>query len=279
MTDPSFELFVDGVDFGEGPRWRDGHLWYSDFYQHAIYTVTANGERSVAHGDLADQPSGLGWLPDGRLLVVFMQTQQLMVEDGNGGLEPYADLSPHAAYYCNDMLVTSDGHAYVGEFGFDIGRGEDFATANLIHVAPDQSVSVAAPDMQFPNGTVTTTDEKTLIVGESFGGQYVAFDRDKEGLLTNRRVWATVPDMAPDGCTIDADGAIWFADARSGDIVRVLEGGEITDRVTPPQRSFACMLGGHDGKQLFVLTSPSSDPRKVTGTGAGAIYMYDTTNN
>ncbi len=272
MADHTFELLIDGVDFGEGPRWRDGVLWYSDFYQHAIYTVTPDGERSVAYGDLDDQPSGLGWLPDGRLLVVFMQSQQLMIDDGSGGLEPYADLSPYAGFHCNDMLVTTDGHAYVGEFGFDLASGADFTTANLIHVAPDRSVEIGAPDMRFPNGTVTTDDERTLIVGESFGGTYIAFDRDDDGRLSNRRIWASVPGMAPDGCSIDADGAIWFADARSGDIVRVLEGGEITDRATPPLPAFACMLGGDDNDRLFVLSSPSSHPRKVAGTAAGAIY-------
>lgn len=264
------EPLVDGVDFGEGPRWHDGRLWYSDFHQRAIYAVSSDGERQAVHSDLADRPSGLGWLPDGRLLAVAMETRRLLREAG-GQLVEHADLSPIATGSCNDMVVDGAGNAYVGNFGFDYESGGRFSTADLALVRGDGTVEVAATGLRFPNGSVITPDGGTLIVGESFGAGYEAFTIADDATLGERRRWADVPGMAPDGCTLDADGAIWFADALGSQVVRVLEGGEVTDRLSTPMPTFACALGGDDGRTLFVLCAPGSRPDEVAGRGAGAI--------
>jgi len=270
----SLDLLVDGVDFGEGPRWHDGRLWYSDFYQRAVYTVTSDGKREAIHADLDDRPSGLGWLPDGSMLVVLMTTRQL-VREVDGALVPYADLSGVAAFHCNDMVVSATGHAYVGNFGFDLEARATYQPADLALVSPDGSVSVAAEAMAFPNGSVITPDGSTLIVGQSFGGDYVAFTIGDDGTLSDRRAWATMPGMAPDGCTLDDEGAIWFSDAAGAGLVRVREGGEITHTIPTPMPSYACVLGGDDGRTLFALCAPDPHPDAVAGKAAGAIYAVE----
>lgn len=266
-----FEMVVDGVDFGEGPRWHDGRLWYSDFYQRAIYTVTADGTREAVHADVADRPSGLGWLPDGSLLVVAMTSRKLLRADG-GALVDHADLSSVATGHCNDMVVDREGNAYVGNFGFDFEGGEVPAAADLALVRPDGTVEVAATGLRFPNGAVITPDGTTLIVGESFGSGYAAFAVSPDATLGERRRWADVPGTAPDGCTLDEAGGIWFADAIGSQVVRVMEGGEVTHRLATPQPVFACALGGDDGRTLFALCAPSSRPAEVEGRAAGAIH-------
>lgn len=270
----SLDLLVDGVDFGEGPRWHDGRLWYSDFYQRAVYTVRSDGRRDAVHADLDDRPSGLGWLPDGSLLVVLMTTRQL-VREVDGALVPFADLSGVAAFHCNDMVVSATGHAYVGNFGFDLEARATYQPADLALVSPDGSVSVAAEAMAFPNGSVITPDGSTLIVGQSFGGDFVAFTIGDDGTLSDRRTWATVPGMAPDGCTLDEEGAIWFSDAAGAGLVRVREGGEVTHTISTPMPSYACVLGGDEGRTLFALCAPDPHPDAVAGKAAGAIYAVE----
>jgi len=267
-----WQVLVDGVDFGEGPRWHDGALWYSDFHQRAVYRVTPDGERATVYSELEDRPSGMGWLPDGTFVVVFMTGRRLMCDRGDGQLVEYADLSDVAAWHCNDMVVDRSGNAYVGNFGFDLENRSQFRPADLAVVRPDGSVTVAAEAMRFPNGSVITPDDSTLIVGQSFGGDYVAFTIREDGSLTDRRQWAEIPGTAPDGCTLDAAGGIWFSDAIGSQVVRVEEGGNVTARVATPQPTFACMLGGDDGRTLFALCAPGSHPDECAGKRAGAIY-------
>lgn len=267
----TWELLVDGVDFGEGPRWHDGRLWYSDFYQRAIYSVGVDGDRRAEYADLTDQPSGLGWMPDGSLLVVFMTTRRLMRDHGDGVLVEHADLSDVATWHCNDMVVDAGGNAYVGNFGFDLEARARFAPTDLALVRADGSVEVAATDMRFPNGSVITPDGSTLIVGQSFGGNYVAFTIADDGTLHDRREWAAIEGTAPDGCALDAAGGIWFADALGSQVVRVEEGGAVTARVPTAAPVFACMLGGDDGCTLFALCAPGSGASAAAGKAAGAI--------
>ncbi|MEY2468522.1 MAG: hypothetical protein QOF21_1220 [Actinomycetota bacterium] len=264
------DLLVDGIDFGEGPRWHEGELWYSDFFQHTIYAVTPSGERRAVWADLKDRPSGLGWMPDGSLLVVAQFTRSVLREQ-DGALVLHADLSSYATGFCNDMVVAADGTAYVGNAGYDM-ESEPPRNADLVCVRPDGSASVAAEDLRFPNGSVITPDGATLIVGETMGAGYVAFTINSDGSLSDRRRWAETPGMFPDGCTADAEGAIWFADAFGSQLVRVKEGGEITDRVPTPAPTFACMLGGDDGKTLFALCAPGFRKPEVAGKALGAIY-------
>lgn len=269
----TWERLVGGIDFGEGPRWHDGRLWYSDFHQATISSVGLDGDRRAEYTDLPDRPSGLGWMPDGSLLVVFMTTRKVMRDHGDGTLVEHADLSSVAAWHCNDMVVDAHGNAYVGNFGFDLEERQPFRPADLALVRPDGSVEVAATDMRFPNGSVITPDGSTLIVGQSFGGNYVAFTINDDATLTDRREWAAIEGSAPDGCTLDAAGGIWFADALGSQVVRVEEGGTVTDRLDTPQPTFACMLGGDDGRTLFALCAPGSHPDESAGKGLGEIVM------
>jgi sugar lactone lactonase YvrE len=219
-----------------------------------------------------DQPSGLGWLPDGTLLVVAM-TARKVLRIADGVATVHADLSGIATWHCNDMVVAADGTAYVGNFGWDIENDLGHpVSATLAVVRQDGSVEAGPSDLLFPNGSVITPDDSTLIVGETFGARFTAFTITDDGPLTERRTWAEVPGTAPDGCTLDTDGGIWFADAAGGDLLRVTEGGTVTDTLTSPQGAFACTLGGDDGTTLFVLTAPHAGSRQA-GAQDGAIWV------
>ena len=267
------DLLVDGLDFGEGPRWHDGQLWYSDFFQHRVYTVTADGRRETVLDLGEEQPSGLGWLPDGNLLIMGMLGRRILRYAGTQ-VRVHAELGHIATSYCNDMVVDQRGNAYVGNFGFDYGAGQAPVGAALALVRPDGSTLAVAEDLQFPNGAVITPDGTTLVGGETFGSRYCAFTIATDGTLSDRRIWAEVPGRMPDGCCLDTAGGIWFANAIRPEVARVVEGGEITDAIEVPQRAFACMLGGDQGTTLFVITAPS-DPQGGLSPGQGAVWAVE----
>lgn len=257
------EVVADGLRFGEGPRWHDGRLWFSDMHAGWVCALAPDGtlERVV---EVEHEPSGLGWLPDGRLLVVSMQDRRLLRREADGSLVTHGDLSAFATFHCNDMVAAADGTAWVGNFGFDLHGGGEPCTANLIRVDPDGTVSLAAEELMFPNGTVITPDGATLIVGESFAGRLTAFEIAPDRSLTNRRVWAQLPEgKVPDGICLDAEGGIWVASPTSDDCLRVLEGGEVTDVVELDRGAFACMLGDDDRRTLYICTAKDSDPAKT----------------
>ena len=252
-------VLLEGLTFPEGPRWHDGRLWFSDFYAHEVVAVDLDGRRETM-AEVPGQPSGLGWTPDGRLLVVSMTDRRLLRQDP-GGLMEVADLSGLAGYHCNDMVVDGNGGAYVGNFGYNSHDGDDFKLADLIRVEPDGTASVAAAGLAFPNGSVITPDSGTLIVGETRGHILSAWDRAADGGLSNRRVWADLDGGYPDGICLDTEGAVWVSDPRNKETIRVLEGGEVTERIsTGDYGSFACMLGGGDRRTLFICTCLQSGP-------------------
>ncbi len=265
---------LTGVDFGEGPRWHDGRLWFSDFYRGGVFALDSDGnaERRLT---IDDRPSGLGWLPDGTLLVVSMVDRRVLAVDADGSTRTHADLSEIATGLCNDMVVAADGTAYVGNFGFDSEAGGEFATATLAKISPDGDASAAAPDLMFPNGSVITPDGSTLIVAETYGQRFTAWDIGADGSLSNRRLWAEVEGSAPDGCCLDAEGAIWMADFVGGRVARVCEGGEITDEIATGEHAVACMLGGDDRRTLYILRSPSSSPQELRGKGLSTILTTE----
>ena len=267
------ETLHEGLDFGEGPRWRAGRLWVSDFYAHRVSSFGPTGDMRV-EVELDDQPSGLGWLPSEELLVVAMKSRQVRRVDLGGNVHVHADLSSIATGHCNDMVVDGVGNAYVGNFGFDGEAGESPRSADLALVRPDGSIEVAATDLRFPNGSVITPDGATLIVGESMGRQYSAFTIGDDATLSDRRVWAEVPGRAPDGCALDADGAIWMADALGSGCLRVAAGGEILDAVVASQPVFACALGGSDRRTLYLVTAPAFGEAQA-GAGRGRIETVD----
>lgn len=248
---------AEGYSFTEGPRWHEGRLYFSDFYTHRVLAVDGEGRVEVI-ATVPGQPSGLGWLPDGRMLVVSMLDRKLLRQEGDGRLVEHADLSKIATYHCNDMVVDTQGRAYVGNFGSDIESGNKLVKAKLAFVDTDGSVSVAAEDLAFPNGAVITPNGKTLIIGESFGRCLTAFDIADDGGLSNRRVWANLHPHIPDGICLDAEGAIWLADPANNCVVRVAEGGDVLQKIEISNGTFACMLGGEERKTLFVCTAAGS---------------------
>jgi len=270
VTLKRIDTLVDGLCFGEGPRWREGALWVSDMHGHQVIRVTEDGAITPVV-TVENCPSGLGWLPDGQMLVVSMIDRSVLRYDGER-LHLHADLSDLAGYHCNDMVVDGQGRAYVGNFGFDLHSGAKPTAAVLCCVEPDGAVRVVAEDMMFPNGAVITPDGSTLIVAESFGARLTAFDIDERGDLSNRRVWAEFPKGAvPDGICLDSKGGIWSASPTTCECIRQDEGGEITHRIEVDQGAFACMLGGADGTTLYMLTSDSSDPEECARTRTGRI--------
>lgn len=256
------EPFLDGLSFGEGPRWHEGRLWFSDFYVHQVRRVDEAGHAETVV-EVAGRPSGLGWRPDGTMLIVSMTDRRLM-RFADGKLSVEAELSSLAPAPCNDMVVDGRGRAYVGNFGYDRHAGQSPRTTCLIRVDPDQSVHEAANGLMFPNGTVITPDSKTMIVGETFAHRLTAFDVAADGTLSNARLWAAIDGCYPDGICLDAEGAIWVSDPFGRRVLRVLEGGRITHSVDlAPRGAYACMLGGQDRRTLYVVTNSGSGPAMV----------------
>ena len=254
------DVIIDGLTFPEAPRWHDDRLWFSDFYSHRVLRVDVTGYVDVV-AEIPQRPSGLGWTPDGALLVVSMLDRRLLRIDDGGKTHEVADLSALATGPCNDMVVDGQGRAYVGNFGFDRHKGEPPRTTCIARVDPDGRVSRAADDLSFPNGTVITPDGKTLIVAETLAHRLTAFDVASDGALSNRRLFAQLEGCFPDGICLDAEGAVWVADARNPRVLRVFDGGRIERTVSTGDRpAFACMLGGDDQQTLFVCTCTASGP-------------------
>ena len=261
-------VLAEGIYFGEGPRWREDRLWFSDFYAHQVRSVGLAGDLRTEL-EFEGQSSGLGWMPDGSLLVVRMELREVWRRWPDGRFERHADVTAHSAHLCNDMVVDAVGRAYVGNFGFDLdaamqARGPagviaDHPTTVLALVQPNGTVSDAAPSekFSFPNGMVITPDGATLIVAETFGQRLTALDIASDGTLSNRRVWAPVAPRLPDGICLDASGAVWIANPAAPECARIAPDGEVLDTVaTGELNCYACMLGGPDGRHLFMLTAP-----------------------
>ena len=265
----TLKVLIEGLAFPEGPRWHDGKFYFSDMHAHQVIATDMSGMRDVVC-EVPGRPSGLGWLPDGRMLVVSMVDRKLMRLDRDG-LKTVADMTALAPFDCNDMVVDARGRAYVGNFGFDLHKGETPRGTTLVMVEPDGAARVVAEDMLFPNGAVIAPDGKTLIVGESFGRRLTAFDIGADGSLANRRVWAELGNSIPDGICLDAEDAIWVACATGSEVIRVRQGGEVVERIKVETDAFACMLGGPDGRTLFVATAPGSDPEKCRAARGGRI--------
>lgn len=279
---------AEDIHFGEGPRWHQNRLWFSDFYAHRVYSVSEEGGDLRVELQFDDQPSGLGWMPDGSLLVVAMVRQQVWRRWPDGRLEMYADLSDIAGFWCNDMVVDAQGRAYVGNFGFDLDaalveKGPDWVRENgaytpIALIDPDGSVRRAAEGETFffPNGSVITPDGKTFIVGETLASRLTAFDIQGDGSLANRRIWAETGQRLPDGICLDAEGAIWIANPLAPECVRFGKGGDVLDVVeTGGLNCYACMLGGADGKTLFTMVAPSSHREAASKTKAGKILACE----
>lgn len=266
----ALRTLLEGGAYFEGPRWHEGRWWVSDFYRHGVFAVAPDGIDELVL-EVAGQPSGLGWLPDGSLLAVSMRDHTLIRRTPGGEMSVHADVSEHCGGHLNDLIVDATGRAYAGNFGFDIMSFEDPAPTGLVRVEPDGTVGAEAGDLWFPNGMAIAGD--TLIVGETLAGRLTAFTIGADGSLGDRRVWAQIAPaaepapaaemiprlgFAPDGCALDAEGCMWVADGLGGPTCRVAPGGEIVDEVRLPEglAAFACMLGGEDGRELLLCSAP-----------------------
>ncbi|MBO3749915.1 SMP-30/gluconolactonase/LRE family protein [Streptosporangiaceae bacterium NEAU-GS5] len=261
---------AEGFHFLEGPRWHDGRLWFSDFYSYQVYSMLEDGSDLRVEASVPGQPSGLGWLPDGRLLIVSMRDRRILRREPDGSLAVHADLAEHTRGHLNDMVVDGHGRAYVGNFGFDLMGGAPLEPTTLHRADPDGRVTQVADDLWFPNGS-GITQENVLVVAETFGNRVSAFDLTDDGELVNRRVWAEFGPLpsdreigaalsqlvvAGDGACLDVKGGLWIADAIGHRLIRVIEGGTITDEVKPGTPVYACALGGTDGTTLFACAAP-----------------------
>lgn len=262
---------ASGFAFPEGPRWHEGQLWFSDQHDGQIIVLDPDGT-VAARIAVPGGPSGMGWMPDGSLLVTSMHERRLYRRAADGQLVAHAELAAFHPGHSNDMVVDATGRAYAGNIGYDFNGGEDPRATCLVAVAPDGTVSVAADALDCPNGTVITPDGKTLIIAESMANRLTAFTVADDGTLLDRRIFAQLGDHIPDGICLDAEGAIWAASPYSGQVIRVRDGGEIVDSVTiDGAKPYACMLGGNDGRDLFVCCAGDHDPAVTMRQRAGRI--------
>jgi len=281
-----FKKLIGDLAFTECPRWRDGRVYFSDQHSHRVFAVSMDGSAEVvAH--VPQRPSGLGFLPDGSLLIVSMLDRRILRLETDGTLALYADLATLASGDTNDMVVDHEGRAWVGNFGFDLHGGAPACTAGLICVEPDGSAHIAADGLGFPNGTVLTPDGRTLIVAETLMNRLSAFEVNA-GKLGERRTWAAFgpppdstsadeivarADVVPDGICLDAEGAVWVADITHSRLIRVAEGGRILQSLPTPMPPFACMLGGDDGRTLFACVAPTFHEAEVKALMNSAVLM------
>jgi sugar lactone lactonase YvrE len=269
-TESPKPFYDKGIQFPEGPRWRDGRLWISDMFGERVLAISEDGEAEDIVA-VPGRPSGLGWLPDGTLLIVCMEKRSILRLDSDG-LAVHADLSGHIPAAPNDMLVDRQGRAYVGNLGFDFFGGAPPEPANLLLVTPAGEVRQVATDLLFPNGMAVTADGTTLLVAETFGHRLTGFTIEEDGSLTDRRVFAQLgEEHSPDGIALDADGNVWVSSALSGEYLLVREGGEILDTIKVPAMTPACALGGADGHTLFLLQAMTTLEGFAAGQSQGKI--------
>jgi sugar lactone lactonase YvrE len=247
---PEPRVLMTGIAFGESPRWHDGRLWFSDWVAQEVVAVDLDG-RSEVITRVEALPFSIDWLPDGHMLIT--SGRSLLRMETHGSLVTHADLSGLTEHGWNEIVVDGRSNTYVNGVEFDLMGGEDFAPGIVALLTPDRSARQVAGGVAFPNGMAVTPDNSTLIVAESYGKKLSAFDIAADGSLSNRRVWADLGDGVPDGICLDADGAVWYGDVPNKRCVRVREGGEVLQTVDLDRGCFACMLGGPEGRTLFMM--------------------------
>ncbi len=261
-------VLLSGLAFGESPRWRDGRLWFANWMGQEIIAVDPEGNREVVlRVPFASFPFSIDWLPDGRLLLTSMQDGPLLRQEPDGTLVEHAALSRGV----NEIVVDGRGNIYLNGPTFDPSTGS-FAPGGITLVTPDGASREVADGIQFPNGMAITPDEATLIVADSYARALLAFTIDPDGGLSGRRVWADLGEGTPDGICLDAEGCVWHADVPNQCCVRVREGGEVLQTIALDRGAFACMLGGADGKTLFITAAEwHGFERMADGLGSGQL--------
>jgi sugar lactone lactonase YvrE len=258
LSVPEPQILTSGLVFGESPRWHDGRLWFSDMGANEVAAVDLEGTSEVV-ARVPAMPMGIGWLPDGCLLIVSALDGRLVRRKPDGSLVTHADLSSLGEHPWSDMVVDGRGNAYIGNIGFDFPDGEEFAPGIVALVTRGGSARQVADDVAFPNGMVVTPDNSTLILAESYANRLTAFDIAADGSMSNRRVWADLGEGVPDGICLDAEGAVWYGDVPNECCVRVRGGGEVLQAIKLDRGCFACMLGGPDRRTLFLMATEFSE--------------------
>src|SRR5262252_10024009 len=246
---------LTGLAMGESPRWHEDRLWFSDWGAQEIVAADLDGKSEVVVRTQFGLPFSIDWLPDGRLLIVSGRENLLLRRESDGSLVTHADLRGLSNRPWNEIVVDGRGNIYVNSICFQFGE-EEFRPGILALVTPNGSVRQVADHIAFPNGMVVTPDNSTLIVAESFASRLTAFEIAADGSLSNRRVWAEL-GQGGDGICLDTTGAVWCAAVKEGKstCVRVSEGGQVLERIELDRGCFACMLGGDDGKTLFMMAA------------------------
>ena len=260
---------TSGLAFPEAPRWHAHKLWFTDQHAASVYQLTSEGRLSL-FATTDDRPGGLGWLPDGSLLVVYMTQRRLMRRAENHWVE-YADLSSLASYHCNDLVVDQRGTVFAGNFGHPIETGKPMGPAELIRIDASGMPQVVSRDLVFPNGSVITGDARSLLIAETFAHRISRFDLDADSRLSNHRIWAELGDATPDGICLDAEGALWVASPFTHEVLRLAEGGEGLAQCRTLGTPYACMLGGDDRRTLYICTSETDDPTEAARLKSGRI--------
>ncbi|WP_305093367.1 SMP-30/gluconolactonase/LRE family protein [Prescottella sp. R16] len=274
MTDTAVETILSDLVFPECPRWHDGRLWFSDIHSGLVLRLDpATGDvEQVA--EVPGNPAGLGFLPDGRLLVASVHERKLYRVEDDGSLAVHADLHAIASWHLNDMTVDARGRAYVGNYGDDSAPPAPPRPADLAMVEPDGSAHVVAEQMLFANGMAITPDGSTLVVAETRAtpGRLSTFRIEADGSLVDRRVLVAFDDPAvlPDGIAMDAESGVWVASPFNDLVLRVDAAGVVTDRIAVPH-PYAVALGGVDGRDLFVCTADTWVPDEALRLRGGAI--------
>jgi sugar lactone lactonase YvrE len=251
---PELHTLLTGLVLGESPRWHDGRLWFANWGAQEIVAVDLQGVSEMIAHSPAVAGYSIDWLPDGLLLVTG---HELLRQEVDGSLVPHADLSGLSNHGWNEIVVDGRGNIYVNSIGFNFGE-EEFRPGIIALVTPGGAARQVAENVAFPNGMVVTPDNSTLIVAESFAGNLTAFDIAADGSLSNRRVWAELGGPGGgDGVCLDSEGSIWcsvlYDDSPA--CLRVREGGQVLERIPLEAACFACMLGGEDGKTLFMMVA------------------------
>ena len=254
-----------GLKFTESPRWHNDKLWFLDIHDKRIKTVDISGSVTTVL-ELPFLPNAFGFTPQGFFMVGDAFQRRIHRMEGTA-LKQVADISNITNFCLSDGIVDAQGRLYVGDIGFNFvdPAAKPVETCVIVLVGPDGTASVVADKLYFPNGMVITPDGRMLIVGETLGHRLTAFDIQEDGFLRNRRVWAQLPSsVSPDGICLDTEGGVWCANPEGEDsVVRVREGGEITDRIRVATHAYAVMLGGPERRHLFISTSGSHDPTEI----------------
>ncbi|HEY1842488.1 MAG TPA: SMP-30/gluconolactonase/LRE family protein [Mycobacterium sp.] len=271
---PGMDIVAHGMHMPECPRWHDEHLWFSDMRGHTVHRID-DGHVSVAHRFPAEEePAGLGWLPNGDLLVAGM-AKRVIYRISGGHATVHADVKPLAPYRINDMIVTANGTAFVTQLGFDLDAPQPNPQPTVvIRVDPDGTVGIAAGDLMVPNGIDVDDTESTIVVAESGAGRLTSYTH-RDGVLSDRTTeplpaTAAFPFCAPDGICLDMKGGRWVADSINKRVFRVVDG-FITDEHHLDQFVLACVLGDHDRRSLYVCVTDAWHQSDRTDQPTGRI--------